>query len=432
MFGSVRLVNFRCFDDINVSLKNKRGSLKPNIYLFGENSSGKSSFLLSFAYLKTITEGYRINYELKVRNECVQEFEVNPFVLKDEYAKHKRKNSIGDMRLEFEAVIDGKQYFYLMVFSDEGCLKQERLTKKLNNRTITVFEATKTRLDVGRNVILLKDMNEINQMHSQSFGMYSMLSYFGYLLEVRKDVQLKASLKEFVDFVLRASIMIDGHYNQREIMGFLWNSSAVVSKGVANRSVYNLLNQSLPVLNELIESVFPLVDRMEYIFESIDEDHWKYEICAYKKTSLGIVKVSYDELPSGFRKFIGLSINFLELLLGRCVIVDQFDLGLHQSPFLNIIQNIIPKLPGQLIVSLDSLDAMNHIEPASIYVTNIKDLIFGVEAIENIAPSQPNHNIRNRYEQGVFGTPVPTRPNMLHSMMWELRAGVVEVLSKKK
>ncbi|WZU01947.1 hypothetical protein MGH68_02290 [Erysipelothrix sp. D19-032] len=60
---------------------------------------------------------------------------------------------------------------------------------------------------------------------------------------------------------------------------------------------------------------------------------------------------------------------------------------------------------------------MNHLEPPSVYVTNIKDYKFTVTGIEEISPTQPNHNVRSRYESGVYGHPLKTEPNTLYVLI---------------
>ncbi|WZU01949.1 hypothetical protein MGH68_02300 [Erysipelothrix sp. D19-032] len=48
---------------------------------------------------------------------------------------------------------------------------------------------------------------------------------------------------------------------------------------------------SLPVLNNTIKSIFPLVDSVDYTFIEIEPNLWQYDLVVSKRTDLGIVSV---------------------------------------------------------------------------------------------------------------------------------------------
>lgn len=417
MFGSVYLKNFRCFDETSVSLKNKRGSFKQQVSVFGENSSGKTSFLLAFGFLRRLTDGYRVNDIYRTRTHFRHTPKVDPFDLKREVAKHYRKLACEDMVLAFEVSIKNQIFVYTVQFDNSHNLIQESLMKRVNNKENIIYKADCAGVVFGRSMVLVRDIDTINAFHKKSFGEYTMLSILNYICYEHKDIVFKSTLSDFIEYIAHMRVVIPNHYMQLDFHNFVWNSNISVFGGRADIELKQFILSSLPVLNNTIKSIFPLVDSVDYTFVEIEPNLWQYDLVVSKRTDLGIVSVPANELPAGLTHVLSMSISFVELMLGNTVIYDQFDHYLHQMPMLNIIENIVSKFSGQSILTLDSLDTMNHLEPPSVYVTNIKDYKFTVTGIEEISPTQPNHNVRSRYESGVYGHPLKTEPNTLYVLI---------------
>ena len=65
MYGSIKLKNFRCFDNHEIIFRDGRNKLLNNIHFIGENATGKSSILSAFSFIKELT---LLNYNMEVSN----------------------------------------------------------------------------------------------------------------------------------------------------------------------------------------------------------------------------------------------------------------------------------------------------------------------------------------------------------------------------
>ncbi|WP_261975189.1 AAA family ATPase [Erysipelothrix rhusiopathiae] len=118
MFGSLTLKNFRCYRDLRVEFKNKRGTVKPRVYIYGDNASGKSSLLLSFAFLKKMNNGLYLNYLLETRdNPKYDHPSIEFFNLKEEAKRHYRIFAQENMVLAYEVILEGQVFVYEIVFN---------------------------------------------------------------------------------------------------------------------------------------------------------------------------------------------------------------------------------------------------------------------------------------------------------------------------
>ncbi|QIK69220.1 hypothetical protein G7062_02465 [Erysipelothrix sp. HDW6C] len=350
--------------------------------------------------------------------------------MKTEVAKHYRKHATDTMELKYDVLVNGQNFVYSLTFSSTMELIEESLFKRLNNKDNIIYVANRCDLEFGRSMVLVKDLPYIMQMHREHFGKHTLLSILAYIQFENKEVAFKSTLNDFVHYIAHIRVSVEGQYTQEEFFNFWYDCDVDVFGGITNAHLRVFLEHTQPVLNDFIRSIFPLVEEVHYEFHPIKPDVWKYQLKTLKRTSLGVVDVPVDELPSGLTQVLRISVSLLDLLVGNTLIYDQFDLKLHQSPVLNIIENIMPRLSGQSIFALDSLDTMNRLEPASIYVTNIDDLNFSVKAIEEIAPTQPNHNIRNRYEQGTYGKPVRARATTIYAYIDKYRNTVMEIYKR--
>mgnify|MGYP001206598223 CR=1 FL=1 len=111
MLKRVRLKNFSCYEDQEVVFTDGRGTVKHKVFLLGENGSGKTKFLESFAFLKKITMGLMINERFD-NTKFRFEHEIDRFNLKDDIDYFTMIGKKKKMSLEFDFQLEGSHLSY--------------------------------------------------------------------------------------------------------------------------------------------------------------------------------------------------------------------------------------------------------------------------------------------------------------------------------
>lgn len=407
MFGSLTLKNFRCYKDLRIEFKNKRGSVKPRIYFYGDNASGKSSLLLSFAFLRKMNNGLYLNYLLETRDKPKYEHpDITAFDLRQEVKRHYRIFAQENMVLAYEIVLDGQIFVYEIVFDSYQEIVSESLFKRINNRAIIIFTASPTDFSFGKGMILTKDIPIIQNLYDTYYGDHTMLSILNFIIErpAVYNIAIKYTLLDVCMFIRRMHIAVEPYYDHQKHFNFFSDSNLTPFTGTHEPLGKLAFEKAEPILSQMLTTLFPNVVEARYSFKHVARELWDYELKVVKRGIEGNYIIPYSDFPSGPYDFINKTFALFDALMGSTLIGDDFDLSLHTFLVQHILRYYMPQLEGQTFLTLDKLSTMNIVDPASIYIcTADADLTYRVNCIEDIAPTQANHNVRNRYEQGVYG-----------------------------
>ncbi|NBA01310.1 AAA family ATPase [Erysipelothrix rhusiopathiae] len=407
MFGSLTLKNFRCYKDLRIEFKNKRGTVKPRIYIYGDNASGKSSLLLSFAFLRKMNNGLYLNHLLETRDHPKYDHpSIEYFNLREEAKRHYRIFAQDNMVLAYEMILDGQVFVYEIVFNQYQEIVSESLFKRINNRAIIIFTASPTDFSFGRGMILTKDIPVIQNLYDTYYGEHTMLSILNFIIERQSiyKIAIKYTLLDVCMFIRRMHIGVEPYYDHQAYFNFFTDNNITPFTGTHDPIGKLAFEKAQPLLSNMLVTLFPNVIEAYYAFTHKGKDLWDYELKVVKKGIEGNYTIPYGDFPSGTYDFVNKIFALFDALMGSTLIGDDFDLSLHTFLVQHIIQYYMPQVEGQTFLTMDKLSTMNIVDPASIYICSANsDLSYTVNCIEDIAPTQANHNVRNRYEQGVYG-----------------------------
>lgn len=429
MFGSVFLRNFRCFDSERVVFKNGRGSVKDRIYLFGDNGSGKTSLLISLAFFRKLSDGYTINQIHNNRKTSKYEHKVPHFNLTDEVKANFRINAQAPMVLVYEIIVDGYTYIYELVFDNTYNLISESLVRTSSRRSVLVFCVSEDEVYLKSAISPSRNLDTLKMLVSKYKNQYTCLSLLLYSHRFSNGHLFHPRLTSLLNFIQDLHISITNYYNYNDFFNFMLDTDLHLTRGTVSQDFKHIFEKTTPILTEIISSIFPSIVQSRYKFEYIGDNSYSFYVEHLQQNPEGVYIIPEHALPSGLRHLTDNIIEFSNALSGSTLIIDDFEGVLHLYPFQFMIDHIISKIDGQVILSCNSNDILNLVDPHSIYLSQVIKLKHSVDCIETLSPSQPNHNIRNRYESGLYGTkPRTTSPN-LSSEIEELRDLILNLKS---
>ena len=230
MFTRVKLKNFKCFQEVDVSFSNRRGTVKPRIVVTGNTGSGKSSFIASFVFLKNLFDGYYIS-QLDDSNR----------IHKDKYPKLnlscpalfrqiKPALTTGTTEVVFEFVLEGREYGYEIEFSLIGNLIREHFYTMRGGKPVTVFKASLNKKEFSPSFFKAPFDKTLTDLSYEIWGEYSLFSILGLYyyqhLELFKENKFHSRLYEAAFFIAHLQMECnEADYQQYNRMNLLFDSN---------------------------------------------------------------------------------------------------------------------------------------------------------------------------------------------------------------
>ena len=180
MIASVKAKNFKCYESLHFNLRNKRSSIKDQVFIFGDSATGKSSIISLFSFLMRTTTAMVYDQMKEERNE----FEYEPFNLRKEIKEHARIGSVMPTTLEYEFELKSKIYFYEIRFYKHRILYESLFVRQRKNDEY-IFKISGHRLNLNENYFRPDAVNYILSNFQKIEQKYSLLAYL-YALENEK------------------------------------------------------------------------------------------------------------------------------------------------------------------------------------------------------------------------------------------------------
>lgn len=341
MIKSVRLINFKCFEDSGWI------DLKSINLLFGYNSSGKSSILKFFQLMKqTVTSSL--------------EFNTTPLLFKDEngidFGSYKDVVHLGDENKHIEIFLEldisksqfaknintdilDKRFFVNLKF---GFDKKNNLvvqhlfevTTESNGQKISMFKFTRDDISSAWNFFIedVLTSNTTYLMHQNKFTIIPMIGYHpteGFKTDVPDKVTSLA--------VLIHNIILE-YFNRCHYIGPLrshpqriYNFAGAAPRNVGNsgESTYNLIYNSSLSENSLIPRINKWLSKYNYEldYNPISNDIIQFHLIDIRNRKN---KISIADAGFGISQVLPI---FVELLnnqaFGKTVLIEQPEIHLH-------------------------------------------------------------------------------------------------------
>lgn len=428
MFERIALHNFRSFENLEFDLSDRSGTPKHLAIIFGDNGIGKTNLAFAFNFLSETL------HTMDVRDIMQSIFNATPDAISNErlskiihsryrdletiIKENKLVESEDSMKLDFYFKIAGKRGRYILETNDQQII-HEQLEYTLSQNKGVYFEITPENCSINPKIFTdKKTLKEILSAHEKYWGKHSLLSIILHEIADKADLLVKAKLSEhfqtIINFMTKLSIKsnLNGikQYNRinllDDIVGDVSSGNIPASKERILNKIEDLLNHFFPQINNDIVKVF--------YTKTYKEDKIIYQLHIAKRIAQKVRNLDFSMESSGTKSLLYLLPYMLKATAGVVVVIDEFDIGLHDALTNSLIESLSPILSGQLIITTHGTQIMkNNALKDNIYIIQNDD--DGTKRINCITyydkKIAPNTNIRNQYFDGKYGS-LPQAPSI--------------------
>lgn len=422
MFTSVYLKNYKSLVDLKVDFERKKNEPKKLAIIYGENGVGKSNFASAFytlsESLQTMSMKQRFQKAMDSRNEddgMPDETLIEMIFgqLSDTERiinRCKTIDSKDNMIMRFEFVCCGRKGIYTLEY-DNTKLVHEKLDYVLNKNITRVFDITQDNIKINGKLFSDKVYeNEIVDLIEKYNGKHSLLS----IIVFEKDENAEGYVKDRINpgilevidmFMTMAVKEKQGRLGERGKIGLSHKILANLSRGHLLMSEEDELNKAEELLNDFFTNIYSDIKQVYYSREFKD-DSIKYQLMIRKLIYGRLIDISFELESTGTSNLLNILPFLLMSVEGEIVVIDEVDSGIHDILVNMLINNIIPSIEGQLIITTHNTMLLDSdIEPEYIYTfivdKNANKVLESIDRMEGRL--HPNLNYRNRYLKGMYG-----------------------------
>lgn len=419
MFTYIRLKNFKSLVNFEVNFEKKKNEPKKAIIIYGENGSGKSNFVSAFYTLyqsmQTLSLRKKIKTLLDDEEKSDDDISFLKFMLRTSNDTEmiikdcKTISSTENMEMQFDFVIEGKCGSYLLVYDDQEIV-EEKLSYVLNKNKCLLFDLTKNKKMVNKKIFLNeKYASKINDYILQYEGKHTLLSILVNESEEKSkkyiNNNIHESLNEVLSFFKKVSVKVKNGTGERGKVMISHSMMSQLESGTIRLKNEDELKNTEEVLNDFFTHLYTDIKEVFYKTKN-EDDKIKFKLY-FKKNLYGkIVEVPYHLESTGTQHLLKLLPYLLMAVEGNVVVIDELDTGIHDLLVNKILNDIIPSIKGQLIITTHNTMLLDsNISPEYIYTFLLdrdanKELV-AITEFEN--RTHPNLNYRNRYLKGMYG-----------------------------
>ncbi len=419
MFEYIKLKNFKSFGDVTFDLTDKSGNEKKLILIFGENGIGKSNLTSAFYMLletlrtmdvRDLFENILENNPEKMTNESFLSFLKSNF--RDIEALIKENKMVGskdNLYMEFGFKINGKKGKYI-IETDNNQIVYERLDYLLLKNRGIMFEMNKSKKFMNQKVFFDElVIEDLKSLINKFWGKHSFLAIINHEISDKAQDYYEDKMSDnfirVLHFLKRVSCDIKvGNKQERGVLGIPENYLEDYDKGTIDIADEDKLNKTEKMLNLFFTTTYKDIESVYYNRDKIG-DKIKYRLIIRKKIFGEIRDIDFELESTGTQSVIQLLPYMLISVEGSVVVIDEFDIGIHDILVKNLLTSLYKSIKGQLIITTHNTFLMeSNIPKESIYVINeLEDSNKEIECILKYDNKiHPNTNIRNQYIHGKY------------------------------
>jgi len=422
MFTNIKLKNFKSFKDVEINMQSKKKDSKPLVVVYGINGSGKTTISQAFLTLKRTMETMQYKVLLKdLLDEKITPPEEVPLkpeimlqILKSQFSKngvesiideYKMIDSGENLSLEFEFMINGNPGSYYIEMDSSNIVK-ERLEYKLSKNRGCYFHIDEDEVHINDRIFESKEFwdNMYNQVQMY-WGKHSFLSILVYEMMDKSDTYINSNISMSLMDLLLAFEQVNYKVKRTP-------DGESISLGTEDRILANLVNGTIDkkslnhlteveeVLNNFFVSLFD--DVIKAYYKTVEEKgHVKYNLYLKKQIENHIFDIDFHLESNGTQEILGLVPYIMLAISGKCVVIDEYGIGIHDLLAAKLIAAVSDQIKGQLIITTHNTMIMDqaNLKPESLYfIMNDKTLRKSVKCVTEVEKRlHPNYNYRNRY-----------------------------------
>jgi len=411
LFTKVTLQNFRSFDNIEFNLTNKGNSPKHLAMIYGENGAGKSNLMSAFVLLNELLDTLNVRdlYETLLTKEAFVKNEDLKKRLMDSFRDIKAIiddcrmiNNDNNIVVEYEFTIDSNTGKYYIEFDEEEIV-HERLEYLLNKRRGVFFDCTPKNISINSGIFNDSDLFfDIKSYAKRFWGKHSLLAIVLHeMTDKSKTFGWDNLGKNFYDVIIEFTLLS----SHLDIGTRSWNElnapNEIFENAIENR-ISKSNEEQLDIAEKIFTNFFTSINSniiRAYYKRTYDEKNVNYELYLEKNISNSIRNIPFSKESTGNHQLIKFLCYILCACLGKTVVFDEADTGIHDILFKKILVEVEPLITGQLIITTHNTMLMEEdFSKDSVYIIyedSGRNVIKTINDYEK--RTYANNNIRNKY-----------------------------------
>lgn len=433
MFEYVKLKNFKSYSDVKFDITDKKGEAKKLAIIFGPNGYGKSNLVSAFYMLqeslntlnaKEIMDSILSSNDLEdlPPEEIINILKKNLKDIETLIKTYKMADTTEPMSLEFGFVIDNKHGMYLLEIDNEEII-HERLEFVLKKNRGAYFDITSNEMQLSNYIFEDTSItNNFKDVCNEYWGKHSFLSILLHELNnkskkfINTNFKFTENFNSFFEFIHSYSCHI--RISTKNNNSFLSVNNedddylTVSSSGKIDRENELSLDKMEIILNEICKSIFDDIENIFYEKKYI-KNKINYRLKIKKNIDNKLREIDFENESTGIKYLFNLIPFIILSLKGNIVILDEFDMGLHDLLSFNLLNAIFSVSKGQIIVTSHNTllmetnskyDTENKISKENIYIIyKNEDGINNIKCIDEFNKKiAQTTNIKNQYLSGAY------------------------------
>ena len=425
------LDNFKSFGHIELDLTYGNKAL-PYAFIYGENGSGKTNLIDSIGFIKRML--YTLGREpesIEKENEFLDTFGKLVGMMQNDRDNDRIKSAIRDyyapkdvisLAREFRMIdseddmaialildMGGHDATYRIVFDKNNSIINESLRSRVTKRTNTLFTLSKENGTVKTDFSpsFFSDAGyarSFMELIRQYWGKHSILSIVNYEMMRNNEQFLRSAMAEgMLDFLdsIKDICVENGDLsdNLRKAEDFKYNP---YNWSIKKESLWKLRIYE-KALNKAFTRMYSDVVRV--YFKTTEE---KNGMIAYSLVFTKYIHGKDRDIPaseesSGTCKLLDMMPYLLDCALGKTVLIDEMDSGIHDKLVFDLITEILNEIQGQLIITTHNTSLLRILDPKNVFIiaTDLNGERF-IRSIASIIRTQKNNNNQERYLRGMM------------------------------
>ncbi len=406
MIKGISLQNFMSFDDIELDMTDKGGRGLDHVYIFGENGSGKTNLVDSLVFLvrstMTLIKNERhwptgeIPLKASHNDRWIDVDGIDDFV-----PDYRMIGAEGGTALTFCFEIDGHDATYSLEIDKGRLVQSESLDYIVHRKRGNLFRITKDGTRLQKDLVTGNYRREIRCLIERCWGKHTFLAILMYEIWDKNrsftDSEISENMRSFLEYVRSLVIMKDGEYftPYRERIDPLC--------GIVKKKDIDRLDGLEIVLSKLFTRLYSDIRSVRFARDDRPNGDIGYGLYFEKEIAGKIRTISAKDESYGTKRLIDILQSILLCAEGRTVIIDGIDTGVHDLLVSQLLEQCIPDITEQLIVTTHDISLMTHRDAPNTFIISIDRHGYKrIDSIQSIEPPNVKTNVRKRYVEGYY------------------------------
>ncbi len=416
MIKKIEMVNYKSFKNTTIDFCSNNKP-KQNIFIYGENGSGKSNIISAFSFLRTTMTTLTIHNRLDEMLKNNEDIDVKQL----KYIINNHKNALATTvksskmidchngtKLKYTFLIDHKEAEYTMEFKND-LITYEQLKYPLDKYKTVMYAATPDSLQLHDKLIKSsKYKDDLSSLHKQYFGNHTFLAilsneYFNKNPQFINVEFPKNFIKIFM-YLFHISIFYKDSVESGDY--FVTGNSLLqdLHEGTVTQSSIKQLKVTESILNEFFTNLYSDIKNVFYETKT-SKEKVKYKLYFKKMISGELRNIPHDIESTGTLQILKILPYLLSAIQGNVVLIDEIDSNVHDIMIKAIIEAVDDNLKGQIIATTHNTTLIDVLKHQNVYVIDINSK--GDKEVHPLHKAgtqiHQNHNVKDRYLSGLYG-----------------------------